>query len=161
MYRISGGTPTVAAAICRHPACRAGIVVHSYLYRPTVPAPRRGWMALGQRRYIVPYIGWYHSPAQVVYATWGIQPVWLNGITPTGYMCQGPFYELILGETTMAKPICQPLIFDGLQSKNKNPTLIFKVGNIQIHIFSTIFKTKRTYFKNQGPAITFRHPTKL
>ena len=37
---------------------------------PTVPAPRRGWMALGQRRYIVPYIRWYHSTPQVEIATW-------------------------------------------------------------------------------------------
>ena len=32
-------------------------------------SPWRGWMALGQRRYIVPYMGWYHSTAQVVFAT--------------------------------------------------------------------------------------------
>ena len=36
----------------------------------TLPAPRRGWMALGQRRYIVPCIGRYHSTPQVVIATW-------------------------------------------------------------------------------------------
>ena len=67
----------VGAAICRHPARRAGVVVRLYLYRPThkrlllywvIPfnltgyiyhgaSPWRGWMALGQRRYIGPYIG--------------------------------------------------------------------------------------------------------
>ena len=36
----------------------------------TEPAPRRGWMALGQRRYIVPCIREYHSTAQVIFATW-------------------------------------------------------------------------------------------
>ena len=51
-YHPKYGTPTVAAAICRQPARRAGVVVHLCLYRPTGPAPRRGWMALGQRRYI-------------------------------------------------------------------------------------------------------------
>ena len=33
-------------------------------------SPWRGWMALGQRRYIVPCIGWYHSSPQVIIATW-------------------------------------------------------------------------------------------
>ena len=35
----------------------------------TEPAPRRGWMALGQRRYIVPCIREYHSTAQVIFVT--------------------------------------------------------------------------------------------
>ena len=123
--------PTVAAAICRQPARRAGIVVRLYLYQSnqkrlsfraecngveessrvasfilwlfliprggflhsadatvgmtcrggwyrstkrvifvTIPAPRRGWMAMNHRRYIVPCIGLYHSPTQVVIGTW-------------------------------------------------------------------------------------------
>ena len=65
---------------------KAGTVVRLYPHCPTGPAPRRGWMvvlraanqnlliaggnhtlisSLGQRRYIVPCMGFYHSPAQV------------------------------------------------------------------------------------------------
>ena len=44
------GESGVAAAICRHPAVRP-LVVHSYTKHSTVPAPRRGWMAMNHRRY--------------------------------------------------------------------------------------------------------------
>ena len=65
-YHPHYGTPTVAAATCRQPARRAGIVVRLYLFRPTQkrllygvvpfnltgyicngPAPRRGWSGVG------------------------------------------------------------------------------------------------------------------
>mgnify|MGYP004656196717 CR=1 FL=1 len=55
--------PTVAAAICRQPARRAGIVVHLYLYRPTqkrlslygvVPFNQTGYIRYGAS----PWRGW-------------------------------------------------------------------------------------------------------
>ena len=58
----------VAAAICRQPARRAGIVVRSYPHRPTGPAPRRGWS------------GDESSPLHC--SVYGVIP-----FNPTGYIC--------------------------------------------------------------------------
>ena len=52
------------------PLAARPLVGRLYPYHPTEPAPRRGWMALGQRRYIVPCIGLYHSTEQVVFGRW-------------------------------------------------------------------------------------------
>ncbi len=72
-------------------------------------SPWRGWMALGQRRYIVPCIGWYHSTQQVVIATWraaGCRPYSLYGVVSfkhTGYICHGNVFFYIFG---YEKPPC-------------------------------------------------------
>ena len=118
--------PTVAAAICRQPARRAGIVVRLHLCRPTqkrlslygvIPfnktgyiyhgaSPWRGWMALGQRRYIctvyrvlsftrtscfchvaggrlpplLARMGWYRSTARGVFGIWHV-----SGFSPQAF----------------------------------------------------------------------------
>ena len=50
--------------------CRGVVPFNQTGYIRYGASPRRGWMALGQRRYIVPCMGWYHSTAQVVFDTW-------------------------------------------------------------------------------------------
>ena len=47
--------------------CRGVVPFNQTGYIRYGASPRRGWMALGQRRYIVPCIGWYHSTTQVIY----------------------------------------------------------------------------------------------
>ena len=66
------GNPTVAAAICRHPAQRAGTVVRLYLFRPTqkrlllyyvIPFNLTGYICHGA--------GWRWVNAATLFRVWG------------------------------------------------------------------------------------------
>ena len=50
--------------------CRGVVPFNQTGYIRYGASPWRGWMAMNHRRYIVPYIRRYHSPAQVIYGTW-------------------------------------------------------------------------------------------